>query len=964
MDGGLSSAVRSVPAALPGRRRRGASIRVHLVLFVLLAVMPAFALAWLAALAGAAALTSERLRTLHEASAMVAAQTRDGAIALPPRAGRAWLAAVIGPDGRVSGGDAGFVETFAAVFADLAPAQPHLLAGEGGTLTGGGVDGQAWRFAFAPVAGDGGLFAVAAMPEASITAPLGANVIALLLSGGGVLFATSLLIALHAARRLGGPIAEVERAARAFARGDAAVPPAGSGVGEVDALAETLARAAGERLAREAERLALAARLEMVLATTGDAVLALDAAGKVIYLNRQAVAMLPAGVRAPGRATAELWPAGPVPGLVERVTTGGGRARATGFDTDHGRWIEAEALRDADGITLFLRDVTQARALEEALRAGQARLQAVLDHLPIGVLLVGADGRLEFANRHAADLLGEPLDAGRVLAADLRTSALAEALVADGSARGETWIRRRGGGDVLLRFAAAPLPASAGGARATVVAVTDLSEERRAADALRESELRFRTLAEAVPQIVWSAAPEGAIDYVNPRFAEFTGLGVPSEAAPGGSATHPEDRDAARAAWSRALASGEPFVSEYRLRGATGEWRWFSAQALPARERGGRVTRWIGAATDVTDLIAARVALENQVMAEAAARQAAVAAAEALAASEERFRRFAEASPDVLWIADGPGRRYDYVSPAFERIWGASRGDLLANPGLWAASIHPEDHARVAEARGEGSRAPFAGFDCEYRILRADGQERWIREIGFPVLDAVGRLARRGGFARDVTAAKQAEERQMLLIAELNHRVKNTLATVQSLALQTARGLATPSDPLRRFLAEFQARLLALSRAHDILTARTWSGAMLDEVVAAALSPWRPADGGAAPRIEVGGGPPVWLPPKAVLGLSLGLHELATNALKYGSLTVPAGRVALAWSSEPDHGVRLRWVERGGPPPRPPEHQGFGTRLLQRGLPGELGPGSTVAFTYLPEGLEAEIRFRAGAAPP
>jgi two-component sensor histidine kinase len=101
-----------------------------------------------------------------------------------------------------------------------------------------------------------------------------------------------------------------------------------------------------------------------------------------------------------------------------------------------------------------------------------------------------------------------------------------------------------------------------------------------------------------------------------------------------------------------------------------------------------------------------------------------------------------------------------------------------------------------------------------------------------------------------------------------------------------------------------------------------------------------------------------------VLGLSLGLHELATNALKHGSLTVPAGRVLLAWTSEPEQGVRLHWAERGGPPPKPPEHQGFGTRLLQRGLPGELGPGSTVAVTYLPEGFEAEIRFRAAAAPP
>jgi two-component sensor histidine kinase len=245
--------------------------------------------------------------------------------------------------------------------------------------------------------------------------------------------------------------------------------------------------------------------------------------------------------------------------------------------------------------------------------------------------------------------------------------------------------------------------------------------------------------------------------------------------------------------------------------------------------------------------------------------------------------------------------------------------------------------------------------DSEYRIRwrGRDGGVRWIREIAFPMRDAAGRVTRVGRFARDVTSRKEAEERQAMLMAELNHRVKNTLATVQSLALQTARS-GQGSSRVEQFTSDFQARLLALARAHDLLTARTWTGATLADVAAAALAPWRAsADGG---RIDVGG-PAVWLRPQQALGLSLALHELATNAAKHGSLNGEDGRITLEWRRVDRDRIMLEWVERGGPRVSPPARRGFGTRLLERGLPSELGRDARVALRYDPEGFSATISF-------
>jgi two-component sensor histidine kinase len=235
--------------------------------------------------------------------------------------------------------------------------------------------------------------------------------------------------------------------------------------------------------------------------------------------------------------------------------------------------------------------------------------------------------------------------------------------------------------------------------------------------------------------------------------------------------------------------------------------------------------------------------------------------------------------------------------------------------------------------------------------LRGDGTRFWASGLMVPLLDGQGRPQGFLNVLRDRTEAKLEEERRALLLAELNHRVKNTLATVQAIAAQAVRNTGTPGA----FREAFEARLMALARSHDMLTRSGWDGAPLNDVVERTL---RPHDG--APGRVVAGGPPVRLPPNAAVSLNLAFHELSTNAAKYGALSVPGGRVEATWTlrrpkREEAPILEIVWRERGGPPVRPPERRGFGSRLLERGLAREFG--GTVRLDFAPEGVECRIRL-------
>ena len=302
--------------------------------------------------------------------------------------------------------------------------------------------------------------------------------------------------------------------------------------------------------------------------------------------------------------------------------------------------------------------------------------------------------------------------------------------------------------------------------------------------------------------------------------------------------------------------------------------------------------------------------------------------------SEDHYRHTVELNPQVSWTAL-PDGQLNRVS----RRW----HDWTGTTGLgesWAEGLHPDDRQRTFDVWGR-SVATGESYDIEHRVQHLSGEYRWARSQAFPRYDPDGSICLWYGVTEDIHERKRAEERQRLLINELNHRVKNTLATVQAIAFQTLKG----NISLEEARARFEARLLALSRAHNLLTDQNWEGASLDRVVADAID-YLPKE-----RFEIVG-EPVWLAPRAALALALALHELSTNAVKYGGLCEDGGRVQVAWSLDGDK-LAFGWKELGGPPVVQPSGRGFGSRLIERGLAADLG--GTARLLFEPDGLRCTI---------
>lgn len=265
------------------------------------------------------------------------------------------------------------------------------------------------------------------------------------------------------------------------------------------------------------------------------------------------------------------------------------------------------------------------------------------------------------------------------------------------------------------------------------------------------------------------------------------------------------------------------------------------------------------------------------------------------------------------------------------------------------ASIHPEDRAHQAQAVAKAV-STRCDLHVEYRAIWPDGSEHWIRISGRTRVGPDDRLSM-VGVSQDITETKMAEERQAILLHELNHRVKNTLATVQSVASMTRRS-AQQGDPAA--WDAFMGRVQGLAKTHDLLTASHWQGALLSDVLNNELEPYQDS---MRQRIRLRG-PKVNLQPSAVLALGLAIHELATNATKYGSLSSPEGRINVMWAVTPTLNppvLIVEWVESGGPRVAPPSRQGFGTKLIQRGLAQQLG--GEIKLDFRPEGIRCVITF-------
>ena len=305
--------------------------------------------------------------------------------------------------------------------------------------------------------------------------------------------------------------------------------------------------------------------------------------------------------------------------------------------------------------------------------------------------------------------------------------------------------------------------------------------------------------------------------------------------------------------------------------------------------------------------------------------------------TEMLFAQFAQASPDLFWIYGIDEERFEYVSPSVMEFLGHGPEDVMRDPSLWLSKVRDADRPAVM-----GMITNTRGHDepIEYRIIR-DGNEIWVRDKPFLLPSDIRNRVRVAGLARDVTLAKRADQQRDLMIGELNHRVKNTLALVQSLATQTGHSAVS----LEEFEKAFTTRLRALAAAHDLLTDTNWEGTTLDHVIKTAVAPFTVREGRTA-HIDIAG-PAVWLNSNTAITLALAFHELITNAAKYGALSIESGRVAISWAANPTGNptkVDLTWRESGGPVVKPPSRTGFGTMLLERVLAFEADDKAELSF--------------------
>ena len=321
--------------------------------------------------------------------------------------------------------------------------------------------------------------------------------------------------------------------------------------------------------------------------------------------------------------------------------------------------------------------------------------------------------------------------------------------------------------------------------------------------------------------------------------------------------------------------------------------------------------------------------------------------------SESRYRAVVEASQQLVWTCRADGSVFE-DSPT----WRAYTGQTFAQLRRfgWLEAIHGDDREPALDG-WRTSQAAAESYEAEYRLFnRASGRYRWVLARARPVRADDGRVISWIGMNIDIDERKTIEERQQLLMREVDHRAKNALTVAQAVVQMTR------ADDIDSFVAAVVGRITALVRAHSLLASNRWEGTPLRPLVEAALLPFAGNEAGESDRIKIAG-PDLSVAPEGVQPLAMLLHEFATNAAKYGSLSRRSGSVAVAWTIiGTKGGLRLTWRERGGPPVVPPVHAGFGSTLVrnlaQRQLAGK------IRFDWHPRGLRCSLELPSSCLAP
>lgn len=466
--------------------------------------------------------------------------------------------------------------------------------------------------------------------------------------------------------------------------------------------------------------------------------------------------------------------------------------------------------------------------------------------------------------------------------------------------------------------------------------VFDITDQRQAQETLREREQLLRQFGDASQDALWiREARTLRWRYVTPAFRTI--FGRPRRLAVAGDhyrdwldLIHPEDRARVERAVAQ-VRGGEHVSVDYRIRRASdGATRWLRTAEFPIRDADGAVTLTGGITADVT---ASRLARE------------------AVAQSEERLRSAVEVGGIGLWDLNVATGEVHWSAEHF-RLQGYQVGEVEPDYNTWLERIHPDDRAEAA-ARMRVAMAGGPPYVHEFRVVHPDGARRWHAARGRFFFDDAGQPVRMIGAVADVTERRMLEERQQVLIAELQHRTRNLIGVVAALVDKTVR----TSGDLADFQDRFDHRLRALARAQGLLSQlaesdRVTFDALLDAELAAL--------GGGAGMVTRDGPAGVRLRSSTVQTLAMALHELATNAVKYGALGQPGARLSIAWRVDPDEEARLwleiDWHETGVAMPASTvatPGAGAGRELIEHALPYQLG--ARTSFVLGADGVRCRI---------
>lgn len=454
------------------------------------------------------------------------------------------------------------------------------------------------------------------------------------------------------------------------------------------------------------------------------------------------------------------------------------------------------------------------------------------------------------------------------------------------------------------------------------------AERARAEAALRDSEQRFRQFADAVSDVLWIYnAGSRSLEFLSPSFENVWGISrrdIVSDPDRWADMLHPEDRERALSAMPEALA-GNAVTVQYRIIRGDGEIRHIHDVGFPIFGEDGQVIRVGGIAQDLTDRTRAERALRS---------------------NERWHRALIEGIPQLVWQAVDGGE-WTWASPQWSAFTGQAEPESHGRG--WLEQVHPEDR-RHAATLWDGAAARGA-YEADYRIWSMEEKRyRWFHTRGAPVRDDAGGIIEWLGTSTDVDDLRALQARQGILLAELQHRVRNILAITRSVIARSSDGERSTEE----YVQHLQGRIGAMARTQVLLTRTAGTAIDLETILYDELQSQAALDDQFTLT-----GESVRLSPKATEVLTLAIHELVTNATKYGAFARKSGHLEVRWQLESHEGkdwLAIDWKERGVPIiDIGPRRRGFGSDLISRRIPYELkGQGS---LEFKPGGVECHISF-------